>query len=683
MNIQLKKLTLTNFKGIRSLSVIFSGNTSVFGANEMGKSTLYTAFSWLLTGKDEFDRKDYEIKNTKLKELNAQAHEVEAVFVVNGQEVKLKRVYLEDWQKPKGQATKVFKGHYTDYYVNDVPCSAKEYQQQVDAIIDPQIIKLVTNPTYFNTLKWDDQRRGLIAIAGEVTNEQVIDAIATPQNDYGTLIMVLNGGKSLDQWKKELAAKKGLLKKAAVEYGPRIDELKRSLPEEQDWELVESSVKYLKSEIESIEESLSDASKAAAEKQKGVLAKQKELYGKQNALSNIRFKIKGELQAAQGEEGQQIAAIQQEIKSRANRLEMLRKEENDRSHNIAVYEQQIADKEARIVQLRKEWDLINSERFQFDESKCECPTCKQQLPPDDIELQKNTLLKNFADSVARRKQERVAQSTQVKTEIAQLRENITAWQSKNNAEEMETLSASLAALQNRLQILQEQASAKKVQDIEAAADALLKVNADALNLQDEITAIEKEIAADASITHDSDTIRFKTRKAELQAELEETSKQLSIRDAIGKTKTRIAQLEEEEKTNAQAIADLELQEFEVESFSRAKMDIIQERVNGLFKYVSFRLFETQVNGAIADTCVCEYKGVPYPTLNTAAKLLAGLDVLNTLSRFYNVYAPVFCDNRESVSFVPESKSQIISLFVSPQDKKLRVETAAKLELETA
>lgn len=113
------------------------------------------------------------------------------------------------------------------------------------------------------------------------------------------------------------------------------------------------------------------------------------------------------------------------------------------------------------------------------------------------------------------------------------------------------------------------------------------------------------------------------------------------------------------------------------------MDILEKKVNKLFKFVSFRLFAEQVNGGIAETCVCEYKGVRYPTLNTAAKLLAGLDVLNTLSTFYAVCAPVFCDNRESVTFIPETSSQIISLFVSPDDKKLRVIPDHKTELAFA
>jgi exonuclease SbcC len=676
MNIKLSKLTLTNFKGIRNLAIHLEGNTEIYAANEVGKSTLYTAYLWLLTGKDEFDRKDYEIKNTKLKELNSQAHEVEGIFTVDGVEVKLKRVYLEKWTKPKGQSTKVFDGHKTEFYYNDVPCNLSEYQAKVDRLIDPKIIKLITNPTYFNSLQWEDQRRGLIRIAGDITNTEVIDAIATAQNDYGTLISVLNGGKTLEEWKKELGSKKSLLKKAAVEYQPRIDELKRSLPAAQDWNALEAEKADVKKEIEGIDVILSDAAQALAEKQKGIMSLQKQQHDKESKLADIRFKIKSDLQAQRNEGANKIAAIKRQIADCEATIARLNKEALNKENNISAYQAQINSKNETIARLRKEWDAINSEKFEFDESKCECPTCKQSLPAHDIEKQKEELRTRFNNSVAQRKADKVTISNQVKAEIKQLEETIDNLNAGRSYEEaIAAENDTINRLMVELQELTAAEAKKQVDNIDVAVEALLKVNADALNLQDEIKELNTAIA-NASTEHDNpdEVLAHKSKRERMYIRLSEINNELAIKATIEKTEARISQLENEEQVNAQAIADLEQQEFEAETFTRAKMDILEKRVNSMFKYVQFRLFEKQINGAIAETCVCEYKGVPYPTLNTAAKLLAGLDVLNTFSKFYNVYAPVFCDNRESVSWIPECKSQIISLFVSPADKKLRVET---------
>lgn len=674
--ILLSFLFLRNFKGTNLLEIDFGGSRNIYGANESGKSTIYTAFNWLLTGKDEFDRKDYEIKNTKNRELNSRPHEVEAILKVDGRDIKLKRVYLEKWVKQKGESTRTFKGHETEYYYNDVVCSATEYQERIDAIIPANIIKLVTNPTFFNSLKWDEQRRGLISIAGEITNDEIFDSIATPEKDYGTLVMVLNSGTSIEQYKDELRAKILKLKKQAVEFMPRIDEAINNKPESEDWNVLEAQILAHENEIKLIDASLQDASQALTLSQAALMQKQKQLHAKETELANIRNRIKTDLLMKQNEGANQIASLQQQIRTCNTRIAELEKIDSDNAANKLAYEQQIENKNAIIAKLRADWDLINSEKFDFDESKCECPTCKQALPTEDIKAEHDKLLKNFNESVARRKASKVDESNQVKREISQLKERIASIDATDNSEVISNEKSKLQAFNTKLADLQLAESKKQVGDIELAVDNLVKLNGDALNLQDEINDLNKAILAESqAIGTNTGNDELKDRKSTLQALVTDLNKRLGVKLTIENTDKRIAQLETEERANAQAIADLEQQEFDVEKYTRAKMDMVQEKVNRMFKYVKFRLFDVQVNGAIVETCVCEYKGVPYPTLNTAARLLAGMDVLNTLSNFYNISAPVFCDNRESVTFIPESNSQIISLFVSPADKTLRFEAA--------
>ena len=123
------------------------------------------------------------------------------------------------------------------------------------------------------------------------------------------------------------------------------------------------------------------------------------------------------------------------------------------------------------------------------------------------------------------------------------------------------------------------------------------------------------------------------------------------------------------------VADQEQKIFLLEKFSRAKMDMLADGINSKFGIVSFKLFEIQINGGMKDTCEMMVDGVPYSSLNSAAKMQAGLDVIAALSKLYDVSAPVFLDNRESVSEIPDIDGQVINLFVSADDKELRVEVA--------
>ncbi len=98
---------------------------------------------------------------------------------------------------------------------------------------------------------------------------------------------------------------------------------------------------------------------------------------------------------------------------------------------------------------------------------------------------------------------------------------------------------------------------------------------------------------------------------------------------------------------------------------------MEDKINSSFKYVTFKMFDVQVNGGISETCQALVKGVPFSDANNASKYNAGLDVINTLSKHYDTTCPIFFDNRESVNRLIETDSQIVNLIVS-QDKALRV-----------
>lgn len=671
MKLSLQSIHLRNFKGVFQSDITFNGQSAdIFGANESQKSTHYSAFLWCLTGKDEFDRKDYEIKNTVHPELNRNPHEVGLSFTSGD---KLKRTYLEKWVRQKGAEQATFTGHVTEYTYNDVPCSATEYQARVDALIKPTIIKLVTNPMFFNSLNWDVQRKGLMQIAGEISAMDIVATIKTPDRNFASLAAVLNSKEPLDDYKKRLASKKKLLKDSAVQYAPRIDEAKRNKPEAKDWARIEQGIKQAEDEISGIEASLSDASKALGLKQAAILALQQQAFEKEQAITAIRNKTKAEIAAENtGDHSKEIAQLERQISqhnAEAVRLQGLIAKD---ATNKAVYAGQIANKQAEVARIRADWDTINAEKFVMDTDKCECPTCKRAFDADKIEEVTKDLQKNFNQDVIKRKGAKVERSNIVKAEIKQYEENIAAINAHDYA-------ALILAEQAEIGILQEQITAYRLQDASVVKVDVVKelnermgVNDEAIQLTVALTALQAEIATLTAAIGDTSNEPVLASKRAIQLKLDGLHSELGVKKAIESTDKRIKELLDEERTNAVEIARIEQLEFDIETYTRARMDVLQSKVNGMFKYVQWRLFEVQVNGAIAETCVCEYNGVPYPTLNTAAKLLAGLDVLNTLSKFYDCYAPVWCDNRESVTWIPQSESQVISLLVRPEDEVMRV-----------
>ena len=160
-------------------------------------------------------------------------------------------------------------------------------------------------------------------------------------------------------------------------------------------------------------------------------------------------------------------------------------------------------------------------------------------------------------------------------------------------------------------------------------------------------------------TQDDRKAALNQREQAVRVELEKVAQNFATIEANSALEERIT--EQEQKL------------YLLEEFSREKMNWLSESINKHFNFVKFKLFDIQINGGIKDTCEMVVDGVPYGSLNSAAKMQAGLDVINSLSRLYDVSAPVWLDNRESVTSIPPVDAQIINLIVSAADEKMRIE----------
>ena len=158
-----------------------------------------------------------------------------------------------------------------------------------------------------------------------------------------------------------------------------------------------------------------------------------------------------------------------------------------------------------------------------------------------------------------------------------------------------------------------------------------------------------------------------------QAQLIECEKKIAMSQKNIEIDERIEELQAEQREVAQKIADVEKMLYLLDEFIKYKLDKISDSINSQFEMVNFILFKSQLNGGIAETCECQYNGIPFGSLNSAARIQCGLDIIRTLQRMYGVFVPVFVDNRESCTNIPTMDCQVISLVVSPADKDLRIE----------
>ena len=220
---------------------------------------------------------------------------------------------------------------------------------------------------------------------------------------------------------------------------------------------------------------------------------------------------------------------------------------------------------------------------------------------------------------------------------------------------------SLAAISQSLDAKKKELELLKTAPVEESPEMIL--------IKKEILILESKIK-DFKVEDVSD---LKLKKNELRLKVTVLEKQLAFKESNRKASERIAELEAEEVKLSEKIAELEGLEMLSEEFIRAKVELLEEKVDSKFKYVSFKMFRNQNNGGLEECCEPCVNGVPFTSnLNDAAKINAGLDIINTLCSHYGVNAPIFIDNRESTNKIIDVDSQVINLRVS-EDKELKVE----------
>ncbi|MEH6943512.1 ATP-binding protein, partial [Bacillus sp. JJ722] len=226
--LRLVRLSLRNFKGVKEFTLDARGyNARVFGDNATGKTTLFDAFVWLLFDKDSQNKKDFSIKTLVAgKEVHNLEHEVEASFLLDGKEITLRKVFAEKWTKKRGSATSEFSGHTTSYFVNSVPSKKKEYMDEVASIIQEDVFKLLTSPSFFNEqLKKEERRKTLLEICGDISEEEVIAS----DSALSSLPTILQG-RTIENHRKIISVRRTEINKELEKIPVRIDEITRSLP---------------------------------------------------------------------------------------------------------------------------------------------------------------------------------------------------------------------------------------------------------------------------------------------------------------------------------------------------------------------------------------------------------------------------------------------------------------------
>ncbi|HAA7648363.1 TPA_asm: hypothetical protein GHD06_15225 [Listeria monocytogenes] len=642
--IKLLKLQLENFKGIKELEIDFQDNISIYGANASGKTTILDAFTWLLFDKDSTNKKDFAIKtlDTSGNVIHKLNHVVTAQLNIDGEQIELSKKYMEKWTKSKGKLEQELTSHTTEYYIDEIKKKANEYKAFISELLDEELFKLITNPLYFNEqFDWKKRRAMLIKIAGDVTDTDVISSDSSL-----TELSALLGKHSIEDKLIQINEQRKNLRKRLELIPELVNEATKA---KQD--VTGLSPSDLSGEIYVIEDQIN-----VYEDEKAVL----KTGGLQTELNKQKANIELELTKIKANEQKETQELlmskKEEIFKERNELIDVKNRIGESTFLIQRKQGEIATKQQELTKLGKEWDVLQLEKF--DEHRKKCPTCNQDFPAEHL----SSMIEKFNQEKAEKIKENEAAGKSSKAVIEEIEGDIAELSFDNKANDLE-----LNNIDSKLEILEQEKKALEHQ-LEQAENSTTYIEK-----QSELEMIEEKLRDEkgSSITAVAE-IQIKIDK--LNAEASDLKADLAKFDSNQKQENRIQELEEEAAEKGTKYDELEMGLYLIERFNKAKCNLLEDKINSKFKYVSFKLFKTQINGGIDECCETIYNGVPYNSgLNNAARINGGLDIINALTEHVQVLAPIFVDNRESVTELIDTESQLVSLIVSEKDKNLRVE----------
>ena len=646
----LKQISFLNFKGFKDFKIAFNDDvTSVFGKNGTGKTTIFDGFTWLLFGKDSQDRKQFNLKtlDENGKVIPKLPHEVNAIIENNGETIELCRRLKEKWVKRRRQVDEEFIGNEEERLYNNVPLSVKEWNEKISDICPEDIFKLITNPKHFVSQKTDFQRKMLFKMAGEISDSE----IAKGNKDFTSLLESLSG-KSMEEYKKEIQAKKKRIKSEIESIPARIDERKRDLSEivEPDYDAIEASIKEKSEKKKKLQEEMFDAIKHNDSIRKMYDDLFNESWNLNSRKLQLEKEIDDKLMAEYREFIQKKSALESEISIQKDNVEnlTLRKETLDKT---------LEDMKNYRYQLIEEWKRINDSEITFSENDFICPVCKRPLDVDDIEKKKNEMIENFNLEKARRLEENNKKGQGLKRMMQESIEKIASFDEeiKSAFDEIERLKS---LDEYRLNMANPSESGLVRKTIES--------NEEYIQLLEEIAVTENKLKE----LSDCKSVSFESQKEEissLASEINDLMLKLSVRDRVKTIKERIIELEDNYRKGAQELADLERIEFCMDQFSKAKTEAAEKRINGMFSFVKFKMYEQQINGGEVETCEATANGIPYSSQNNAMKINMGIDIINAICKYVGITAPIIVDNAESVNEIIPTQSQLIKLVVSDKE----------------
>lgn len=631
----LKKVVLENFMCYAHAELDFYAITKIMAENGKGKSTIATAYMWCLFNCD-YELKDNPVVRREVdgKSVDDMDTSVELTLDVDGKEVAMKKVQKRTYSKDGSS--------YKDdnkYFINDVPKTLKDFNAYLD--VDMNVFKMCSNINAFLNQKPAEMREYLFGLVGDVTD---LD-IASQKAELAELVPLLNKYTVEELSAMNKATKTKITKDLPILDG-QIKEKERDIQLKQAIE-----VSNLELQKNSLKEQIADCIAKQTDNDK-LMAE----YDKASAdILDLKFK-QGDLSRKANEENVKARReIENKISEKKDYLINIANTIQKNNSEISDYQNDIESGARERNRLADVWKKIKEEKF--NDNTAICPTCRRELPAEEIESLRSSFEKTKADRLAKVEKD----GLEVKADVDNARDMIPRLEKCNeeNIANQQKLEEEVADLEKQLSELQQEIDVSATEEYKALEQQIAEKE-EAMHKANDISAVKAEL---------------KSQETALRQQLAECESQIAKSDTAA-DEQRLEELKqtridsEQNKANAEKILDL------LDELDKAKNEALTEAVNSHFSLVKWQLFEYAKNGNYKSCCIPTVDGKSILTTmsNKGNRILGRVDICNSIQKISDISVPIILDDSESLSTDNQKKvaemvdSQLIMLIVNDSEK---------------
>lgn len=624
-NIKLLKISLENWRA-QNRDVVFNGeDTTISGRNKSGKSSVYDAFLWALTGYDSSARSNFELFDNKVEQTpdNSKKAIVEVLFDVDGEEIKFRREAEIGWVRKRNTSNYERGGSDNyKYFVDDIENSAKMYNERIERVFNAPMekIKVMLNITYFLSLDWRVMRKNLQDIIGEIADSDF-------KGDYKSISKLLKE-YTTDEVKEQLKNQMRPIKANISSLPDTIEALEASITEELDEDSIRNQIARCKVDLKDAEENIEgyfdkhikpNLDKRQALKEELSLAKDKFFEARRNHAY---------------EESAEVKALREELYAKEKENGDIARRNAKRASDRREAEREVERLHAKINYCEKEHEKLSDENRRCKEREFTAETCRycgQTLPSNMLADAKAKF-----EAEKEREHNHIVESgklnrAQLERYKEELQKTLTSLELMGDDEEK---LINTADIKERIGVL----SAQNVEFEQTPVFAHWNAKIEELSAKIEEVDVK---ATPAALLDEKRAIQYK---------LEELNRELGKAEEQTKQKLRALRMRNQLKEETIQLAELEGKLNSVIEYERERAQIISDRVNHYFNFVKVEMTEIRKDGELADTCrILDKDGVNVAVTNTASKAIAGIDICNAVARYYDVCPPLWVDNAESIN----------------------------------